>query len=80
MSDWFVYMVRCDGGPLYTGITTDPERRMEEHRTGRGAAFFRIHKPLEMRVIETCPDRSVASSREAAIKKLTRQQKEELFQ
>jgi len=77
LSDWWVYMVRCRSGRLYTGITTDTERRFREHcgEGGRGARFFRSDPPEAMVYTEAAVDRSAASKREAAIKKLSRQQK-----
>lgn len=77
MSDWWVYMVRCKSGRLYTGITTDTARRFREHcgEGGRGARFFRSDPAQEMVYTEAAQDRSAASRREAAIKKLSRQQK-----
>ena len=78
MSDWLVYIIRCSDGSLYTGITKDLERRFEEHRCGKGARYFNGRKPLEVVYVESCADRSQASRREAAIKRLNRRQKLEL--
>jgi putative endonuclease len=77
---WWVYMVQTKGGRLYTGITTDPKRRFKEHCDGGslGARFFRTDPAFAMVFQESQPDRSAASKREAAIKKLTRQKKMEL--
>ncbi len=73
---WFVYIIRCRNGKLYTGITTDIERRFSEHQTGaRGAKFTRANPPDELIYQESCVDRRAASIREAQIKKLTRSQK-----
>lgn len=77
--NWFVYMIRTNDGQLYTGITTDIQRRWQEHSTGKGGArYFRTRKPETISLLETHPDRSSASKREAAIKKLTKQAKEAL--
>ncbi len=73
---WEVYMVLSASGKLYTGISTDVERRFAEHAGGKkGARFFRISEPLEIVYREQCENRSVASQREYQIKQLTRQQK-----
>ena len=70
---WIVYIIRCDDDTLYTGITTDLERRFREHRDLRsGAKYFNGRKPLEVVFSENGHDRSSASQREAAIKKLSR--------
>lgn len=80
-SAWWVYLVRSRSGKLYTGITTDPERRFREHcgEGGRGARFFRGDPPEAMVYCEPAENRSVASQREAAIKKLRRSEKESLI-
>lgn len=77
MSNWWVYMVRCQSGRLYTGITTDTARRFREHcgEGGRGARFFRSDPAEAMVYTEPADNRSQASRREAAIKKLLRPQK-----
>ncbi|UTF60527.1 GIY-YIG nuclease family protein [Gilvimarinus sp. DA14] len=73
-------MIECENGQLYTGITTDVERRWREHCLGRtGARFFRTSAPRKLCRLESHPDRSSASKREAAIKKLNRQQKLQLL-
>lgn len=73
---WTVYIIRCDDDRLYTGITTDVERRFREHAGGaRGARFFNGRRPVEVLYRETGHDRSSASRREAAIKKMSRARK-----
>ena len=73
---WTVYMIRCDDGSLYTGVTTDVARRFSEHREQtRGAKFFKGRSPVEVVYRETGHSRSSACRREAAIKKLSRMQK-----
>jgi len=70
---WWVYVVRAANGALYTGITTDLERRLAEHRAGRrGARFFRTSRAQRLVYSENCADRSSAARREAAIKRLKR--------
>lgn len=77
---WYVYMIKASDGSLYTGVTTDVARRFKEHASPeKGARFFRGRKPLEVVYTENHPDRSSALRREAAIKKLTRDQKLELI-
>ncbi|WP_020410856.1 GIY-YIG nuclease family protein [Hahella ganghwensis] len=72
---WWVYMILADDQSIYTGITTDIQRRFLEHESGRGARYFRGRRPLKILYTESGYDRSSASRREAAIKKLNRQQK-----
>ncbi|MGA7966303.1 MAG: GIY-YIG nuclease family protein [Gammaproteobacteria bacterium] len=73
---WFVYMLECRGGRLYTGITTDIERRMTEHRGGRrGARFTRAHPPGKLCAVARVTTRSEALKLEAALKRLRRPQK-----
>ena len=74
MSYW-VYMLRCRDGSLYTGSTTDVERRCALHNAGKGAKYTRSHGPVEVVYREACADRSAALRREAAIKRLTRSEK-----
>lgn len=76
---WFVYMIRTSDGQLYTGITTDIQRRWREHSSGKaGARYFRARKPERLCLLEEHPDRSSASKREAEIKKYLKPQKEAL--
>jgi putative endonuclease len=76
---WTVYLARCGDGTLYTGITTDPQRRLAEHNTGDGAAYTRARLPVLLIYKEVVPDRSTALRREHAIKRLTRAAKEALI-
>ena len=71
---WYVYMLRCGDGSLYTGSTTDVERRLREHQGGTGARYTRSRPPVTLAYAEEAPDRSAAQRREAAIKKLSRAQ------
>ena len=76
MKDWYVYLVRCSDNSIYTGITVDIERRVIEHNTSKkGAKYTRTRQPVKLVYSETYPDRSTASKREAAIKKLSRKDK-----
>ena len=76
---WFLYILRCRDGTLYTGITTDVDKRFEAHATGKGAKYTRGRGPLTLVYRETCGDHSAALRREMEIKKLTRQEKETLI-
>lgn len=77
--EYYVYILRCADGTLYTGITTDVERRMAVHNSGKGAKYTRGRLPVEVVYREKQPDKGAALSRELAIKKLTRVQKMELI-
>lgn len=73
---WHVYIVQCNDHSLYTGITTDLSRRIEEHNTSdKGARYTRTRRPVTLIYSETTESRSMASQREYAIKKLTRKNK-----
>jgi putative endonuclease len=75
---WFVYLLECRGGRIYTGIATDVDRRLAEHRAGRGARFTRAHPPVRELARLPCADRPEALRREAAIKRLSPTAKREL--
>ena len=72
---WTVYILRCGDGTLYTGCTNDLPRRLEAHRSGRGAKYTRSRRPVALAWQEEQPDRSAALRREAQVKKLSRAQK-----
>lgn len=77
---WFLYMIRTQKDKLYTGITTDPDRRFYEHQEGLvGAKFFRSDRPVEIVYMEFFDSRSEASKREWELKQLKRPQKLELI-
>ncbi|KXK26846.1 MAG: GIY-YIG nuclease superfamily protein [candidate division WS6 bacterium OLB20] len=78
MTLWNVYILLCADGTLYTGCTNDLQKRIEVHSDGRGAKYLRSRLPVKLVYSEECADRSSALVREAAIKKLSRQQKLEL--
>ena len=71
---WYVYILRCGDGTLYTGITDDVERRLAVHRTGKGAKYTRGRGPLELAYTEQVPDRSAALRRELEVKALSREE------
>lgn len=75
---WFVYMIEASDSSLYTGITTDLERRFKQHADGVGAKYFHGRCPIKFVYTENAENRSDASRREAQIKKLTREQKLQL--
>lgn len=83
---WFVYMVRSADGRLYTGVTTDPERRLSEHREAgtrprtRGAKYFRGRSGLQMVFKKSVANRSTAQKLEYRIKQLEKSRKEALVQ
>ncbi len=77
---WYVYILRCGDGTLYTGITDDIPRRLAAHRSGKGAKYTRGRGPLKLAYAEEVPDKSAALRREAAIKKLSRAEKEKLIE
>ncbi len=82
-STWFVYLLRCADNSLYTGITTDLNRRLAEHNgennSNKGARYTRHRRPVCLVYSETLANRACASQREYAIKQLSRTAKEQLI-
>ena len=77
---WYVYLLRCADNTLYTGITTDLERRIKEHNESpEGAKYTRARRPVSLVYSESFSDRSTASAREASLKKLSKAAKEALL-
>ena len=76
---WIVSMLECADKTLYTGITTDLDRRMAEHAAGKGAKYTQGRGPFRLVYSETCQDRAEASRRETAIKVLDRGKKLQLY-
>lgn len=72
---WYVYMLRCGDGSLYTGYTDDVERRLAVHQSGKGGKYTRSHLPVELVYREELPDKSAALRREATLKRLSRREK-----
>jgi putative endonuclease len=68
---WFVYLIECRDGSLYTGITTDVAARYAAHAAGKGARYTRSHPPLRLLGSEVHPDRAAAAKAEYRIKQLT---------
>ncbi|MEI6704686.1 MAG: GIY-YIG nuclease family protein [Deltaproteobacteria bacterium] len=76
---WQVYIILCSDDSLYTGITTDIERRIRQHTDGTGAKYFRGRQPLKVVYQESDHTRSTASKRELEIKALNRSEKSDLI-
>ena len=72
---WFVYMLKCSNGCLYTGITTDVQRRLKVHNAGKGSAYVRAHRPAKLVAFMATENRSAASSLEYSVKSLRRAKK-----
>ena len=72
---WFVYMLRCGDGSLYTGVSTDVSARLKAHQTGKGAKYTKSHLPVSLVYTESCPSKSEAFRREWQIKQLSREEK-----
>lgn len=72
---WFVYLVRCADGSLYTGVATDVDRRCRQHNAGTASRYTRSRRPVELVYREAHPDQSSALKREAAIKAMGRREK-----
>ena len=76
---WFVYILRCADGSLYTGIAKDVDRRLEQHNAGTASRYTRSRLPVTLEYQEEQPNQSLALKRELAIKAMSRQQKEALI-
>ena len=76
---WQLYILRCGDGTLYTGIAVDAEKRLRQHRSGKGTKYTRGRGPLEMVYLEQCENHPQALRRELEVKKLTRAEKEVLI-
>lgn len=79
MSAWTLYILKCNDGSLYTGITNNLEKRVSDHEAGNGAKYTRGRGPFKIVYQEKFDDRSNASKREFAIKKLSKSEKEKLL-
>jgi len=75
----YVYVILCDDGSFYTGITKDLDSRMRLHKNGKGARYTRIHKPKRLVYVEEHNSRSEAMKRERRLKKLRHRQKLKLI-
>ena len=79
-NSWKLYILRCKDGSLYTGITTDVEKRLAAHNSGKGAKYTRSRRPVELVYQEDCADHSTALRREMEIKALTREERIKLIE
>jgi putative endonuclease len=80
MKDWFIYMLKCSDGTFYIGISTDINRRLEEHNNSKkGASYTRGRRPVELIYQEGPMTRSSALKREIEMKKMKREDKEKLI-
>ncbi len=68
---WFLYLIECNDGSVYTGIALDPQARFELHACGKGARYTRSHPPLRLLAVVAFPDRSSASKAEYRVKRMT---------
>lgn len=80
MRMYYVYMLKCADGSLYTGYTNDLQKRVDVHNSGKGAKYTKSRLPVRLVYSEEYQSKSSALKREAEIKKLTRAQKEKLIQ
>ena len=78
MAAWFVYVLECRDGTLYTGVAVDVQARFAQHAAGKGAKYTRARPPRRVLASFECADRSQAQQREAAIKRLSAAQKRAL--
>ncbi len=73
---WFVYIIKCNDGSLYTGITTDLQRREAEHNSStKGAKYSRSRRPVTIVYSQQCANRTEAAKEEWRIKQLTKEEK-----
>ena len=79
MEVYYVYVLLCEGGSLYTGYTNDLDLRMKLHRNGKGARYTRMQRPKKLVYFKEVDSRKGAIRRERAMKKLTRRQKIDLI-
>jgi len=76
---WYIYIIECNDGKLYTGITNNLERRIKDHNSGNGCKFTKYRVPIKLLYSEKAFGRPAALKREARIKQLSRQKKFELI-
>ena len=76
---WFLYILRCSDGSLYTGIAKDAAKRLQKHSSGKGARYTRTRLPLELIYQESCRNRTHALVREYEVKRYPKKKKEALI-
>jgi putative endonuclease len=76
---WYIYIVECKDGTLYTGITTDINRRLSEHNSGKGARYTKNRRPVKLKALFEAKNRSEASKEEYRIKQLSKAEKLKLL-
>jgi putative endonuclease len=74
-SGWWVYVIECESGAWYTGVTNDLERRFQQHADGKGAKYFRMDAPKRIVAAKSCETKGEALSQEAELKQLPRESK-----
>lgn len=79
MNTWYIYILECSDGTLYTGITTDVNRRLLEHNSGKGAKYTKTRRPVVLKALFEARNRSEASKEEYRIKQLSRTEKLKLL-
>ena len=76
---WFLYIIRCNDGTLYTGITKDLHKRLTKHNNGTASHYTRTRRPVELLYQESCVSRTQALIRECVVKAFPKKRKEELI-
>jgi len=76
---WYVYILLCNDGSLYTGASNNPKRRFQDHINGKGGAYTRSHKPVRILYTEGLSSKSDALKREIQIKSWTKEKKEKVL-
>jgi putative endonuclease len=76
---WYLYLLECEGGSYYAGITTDLTARFQAHQSGLGAKYTRANRPIRILASQSYPDRSSASIAEVQLKKMVRHRKLAFF-
>ena len=79
VENWRVYLILCENGAFYCGISNRPQERFAAHLAGKGAKYTRLNKPAAMRIVSDGLSKSEALKREISIKKLTAEKKRELW-
>src|SRR5438132_14039380 len=78
-SQYFVYILECSDGKLYTGLTSDPERRLRQHQRGRASTYTRSRLPVRLVVVETCQSKSASPRRVSMMKRMTGEENNKLY-